>query len=118
MGTVLGRVGQVGCIISLFLFGLSSLITDVQGVKIQAVSMFNSTTLGIVFQAFILLLVIGGSMADVSTVFVFADFSNGIILLINITCLLILHKTLRATSKEYFDAKGDLDAIARAKVSK
>lgn len=118
MGTVLGGVGQVGCIISLFLFGLSSLITDVQGVKIQAVSMFNSTTLGIVFQAFILLLVIGGSMADVSTVFVFADFSNGIILLINITCLLILHKTLRATSKEYFDAKGDLDAIARAKVSK
>lgn len=113
MGMVLGRVGQVGCIISLFLFGLSSLITDVQGVKIQAISMFNSTKLGIVFQAVILLLVIGGSMADVSTVFVFADFSNGIILLVNITSLLILHKTLRATSKEYFDAKGDLEAIAR-----
>lgn len=114
IGTVLGKVGQIGCIISLFLFGLSSLITDVQGVKIQAISMFNSPKLGTAVQIVILLLVIGGSMADISTVFVFADFSNGIILLINITALLLLHKTLRATSKEWFDANGNLDVIKKA----
>lgn len=118
MGTVLGKVGQVGCIFSLFLFGLSSLITDVQGVKIQAMSMFGSRKMGTVFQIVILLLVIGGSLSDVSNVFVFADFSNGIILLINITALLLLHKTLRATSNEWFGTNGNLDAVNKEKAAR
>lgn len=112
-GSVLGKTGSVIAVISLFLFGLSSMITDAQGVKIQAISMFNSAKSGLAFQLAIIVLIIIGSMNDISTAFIFVDFSNGIILFINIIVLLLLHKVLRETTKEYFDNNGDLEVIAK-----
>ena len=104
IGTILG-------ILILFLFGLSSLITDAQGAKIQAVNMFNSPKIGTAFQMAIIVLVIFGSMTDISKTFLFVDFSNAIILLINVTSLLLLHRVLRKTTKEWFDSDGDLSKI-------
>lgn len=115
LGSVLGKFGSVMGIIALFLFAISSLITDTQGVKIQAISMYKSHKIGTLFQIAIILLIIVGSMNDISTAFVFVDFSNGIILFVNIIALVLLHKTLRATTKEWFDNNGDLEAISRSK---
>ncbi len=115
LGTLFGKFGSIIGVISLFLFGLSSLITDAQGVKIQAISMFNSPKVGTLFQIAIILIVIGGSMSDISTAFLFADFTNGIILVINVAALLMLHKTLRGVTKEWFGSNGDLEAINRTK---
>ncbi|MCD8362414.1 MAG: amino acid carrier protein [Lachnospiraceae bacterium] len=105
IGEVVGTPGQVLAIICLFLFGLSSLITDAEGVRLQAVSMFGSYGIGRGFQIVVLILVILGSLADISTVFVFADFANAIILVINIAAMLMLAKVLRKETQEYFRKK-------------
>lgn len=115
LGSVLGPVGRYGCVISLVLFGISSLISDLQGARIQAVAMFKSDVVGRVFQILILLLVVVGSFADISSAFMLADFGNGIILLLNVPALILLGKVLRKTTKEWFDNKGDLDAIRSGK---
>lgn len=110
-GNQIGHIGTILGILCLFLFGLSSLITDAQGAKIQAVNMFNSPKIGTAFQMAIIVLVIFGSMTDISKTFMFVDFSNAIILLINVSSLLLLHKVLRKTTKEWFDSDGDLSKI-------
>lgn len=115
LGTVLGPVGKYGCVISLVLFGISSLIADLQGARIQAVAMFKSDKLGRVFQILILALVIVGSFVDISKAFMLADFGNGIVLLLNIPALILLGKVLRKTTREWFNNKGDLEAIAKNK---
>lgn len=114
LGTVLGRAGTYGCIISLVLFGISSLISDLQGARIQAVAMFRSDLLGRVFQILIVVLVVIGSFVDISKAFMLADFGNGIVLLLNVPSLILLGKILRSTTKEWFDNGGDM-AIINAK---
>lgn len=107
----LGQVGGVIMVISLFLFGLSSLLTDAQGVRIQAISMFNSSKVGRLFQFAIIAFIIGGSVSDIESAFVFVDFSNGIILFINIISMIVLGKVLRKLTKEWFSNGGDLTKI-------
>lgn len=101
---VFGKTGSIVVIVSLFLFGLSSLLTDAQGVKIQAISMFNSPKLGSVFQVGIILLIIIGSMTDIKKAFLLVDFSNAIILFVNVISLILLGKTLRKLTREWFDS--------------
>lgn len=45
----------------------------------------------------------------------FADFGNGIVLLLNVPALILLGKVLRSVTKEWFDNKGDLKAIEEAR---
>ena len=115
LGSVLGGAGKIGCIISLALFGISSLITDLQGARIQAISMFKSDALGRVFQILIVIMVVIGTMTDISNVFVIADFGNAIVLLLNVPCMILLGKELKKLTREWFDNKGDLEAIARSR---
>ncbi len=118
LGSVLGDVGRIGCVICLVMFGLSSLISDLQGVLVQSVAMFDSRLVGRGFQALIIVAVIYGSFANISKAFMFADFGNGIVLLLNVPALILLGKTLRAVTKEWFDHKGDLKAIEEARKNK
>ena len=48
----------------------------------------------------------------------FADFGNGIVLLLNVPVLILLGKVLRSVTKEWFDNKGDLKAIEEARKNK
>ena len=59
-----------------------------------------------------------GSFANISKAFMFADFGNGIVLLLNVPALILLGKTLRSVTKEWFDHKGDLKAIEEARKNK
>lgn len=115
LGSVLGPIGQYGCAISLVLFGVSSLISCLEAAKVQAVSMFRSEKIGILFQWLIFALVIAGCLSNISSIFLFADLSNGFVLLINIGSLCLLGKTLRRLSREWFGNNGDLAAIARSR---
>lgn len=115
LSTVLGPVGRYGCVICLVLFGLSSLIADLQGARIQAVAMFRSDLVGRVFQILILALVVINSFRDISSAFMLADFGNGIVLLLNVPALILLGKVLRKTTREWFDNKGDLTLIGKDK---
>ena len=105
LGSVLGEVGRIGCVICLVMFGLSSLISDLQGVLVQSVAMFDSRLIGRGFQALIIVAVIYGSFANISKAFMFADFGNGIVLLLNVPALILL-------------GKGDLKAIEEARKNK
>lgn len=118
LGSVLGEVGRIGCVICLVMFGLSSLISDLQGVLVQSVAMFDSRLIGRGFQALIIVAVIYGSFANISKAFMFADFGNGIVLLLNVPALILLGKVLRSVTKEWFDNKGDLKAIEEARKNK
>ena len=111
-----GVVGQWICILCLFLFGLSSLVGIVQSVKISAVSSFNSPVLGTAFQILVLLLIIGGCLGNLSSIFVFADLASGIILLLNVPTMILLWKPLHRTTKEWFGNNGNLEAIARQRM--
>ena len=44
-----------------------------------------------------------------------ADFGNAVILFLNVPALILLGKTLHQTTREWFDNKGDLEAIKNAK---
>ena len=110
--------GRIGCVICLVMFGLSSLISDLQGVLVQSVAMFDSRLIGRGFQALIIVAVIYGSFANISKAFMFADFGNGIVLLLNVPALILLGKVLRSVTKEWFDNKGDLKAIEEARKNK
>lgn len=118
METVFGSIGHFGCVLSLVLFGLSSLITNTEGCGIQAESMFNSKLVGRLFQIFLLAVVVLGCLTDISKAFMLADFGNGICLLLNVPALILLGKGLRSLSREWFGNNGDLAAISRARNSK
>lgn len=115
LGSVLGPVGQYGCVVCLVLFGISSLISCLQGSRIQAIAMFKSDLVGRVFEILILILVVVGSFVDISSAFMLADFGNGIILVLNVPALICLGGVLRKTTREWFDNKGDLAAIEKNK---
>lgn len=118
LGSVLGVVGQYGCTISLVLFGLSSLVGVVETVKVQAISMFRKEKIGAMFQWLVFALVIAGCLSNISSIFLFVDFANGFVLLINIGSLCLLGKTLRRLSREWFGNNGDLAAIARSRAER
>lgn len=113
LGSTYGIIGQIGCIICLVLFGLSSLLTAFQAVMIQAVSMFSSKVIGHVFQAFIIAMIVLGCLTDINSVYLLADFGNGVVLFLNIPAIVLLGKTLRKKTKEWFDNDGDLEVIRK-----
>lgn len=88
----------------------------VQSVKISAVSSFNSPVLGTAFQILVLLLIIGGCLGNLSSIFVFADLASGIILLLNVPTMILLWKPLHRTTKEWFGNNGNLEAIAHQRM--
>lgn len=110
-GSLLGTTGQVLCVVALVLFGITSLITDLQGARLQTIAMFDSDKLGRIFQILVVIMVIVGSMTDISKTFVIADFGNAIVLLLNIPTMIFLGKKLRMVTDEWFNNKGDLSVI-------
>ena len=109
--SLMGGPGQVLCIVALVLFGITSLITDLQGARLQTIAMFDNDKLGRVFQILVVIMVIIGSMTDISKTFVIADFGNAIVLILNVPTMIILGKKLRAVTDEWFGNKGDLEKI-------
>lgn len=101
--SVFGPFGRYLCVIGLFLFGLSSLITDLEGVKLYSDNMFNSAAVGYTFQGLIVVMVIIGTYVDISKAFMLADFTNGLVLVINMICIFALGKKLSALTSEWFD---------------
>lgn len=117
LASVLGPVGLYGTVISLGLFGLSSLITDLEGAGLNATAMFGSVKIGRFFQALVIAMVVLGTFVDISSAFVLADFGNAIILFVNIPCMILLGKELRKYTNEWFDNDGDLEKIAKLRGS-
>ena len=103
LASVFGPFGRYLCVIGLFLFGLSSLITDLEGVKLYSDNMFKSGIVGYCFQGLIIVMVIIGTFVDISKAFMLADFTNGVVLVINMICIFALGKKLRALTSEWFD---------------
>lgn len=110
-GSVFGGAGQVLCIVALVLFGITSLITDLQGARLQTIAMFDSDFLGRIFQILVVIMVVVGSMIDISKTFVIADFGNAIVLILNVPSMIFLGKKLRIVTDEWFKNKGDLNVI-------
>ena len=48
-------------------------------------------------------MVIIGTFVDISKAFMLADFTNGVVLVINMICIFALGKKLRALTSEWFD---------------
>ncbi len=117
MSSVLGVVGQYGCILALVLFGLSSLIGLVDAVRIQAVTMFHNAVVGRAFQVLFILCIVGGCLLDMGTVLLMADTANAIILFITMICLFLLGGQIRKLTKEWFGNNGDMQAIEAARES-
>ena len=111
MSSVIGVVGQYGCILALVLFGLSSLIGIVDAIRVQAVTMFHNAVVGRAFQVLFILFVVGGCLLGMGTVLLIADTLNAIILFITMVCLILMGGQIRKLTREWFDNKGDLAAI-------
>ena len=107
LATVFGPFGRYLCVIGLFFFGLSSLITDLEGVKLYSDNMFKHGIIGYGFQVLIIVMVIIGTFIDISDAFMLVDFTNGIVLVINMVCIFALGKKLRSLTAEWFDNPSD-----------
>lgn len=119
LSTVFGSFGKIACVAALVMFGLSSLITDLEGCKLTSDNMFDTFTVGYVFQDLIVVMVILGTFIDTSKAFVFADTTNGIILFINIICILALSKKLaQLTNEWFFDPSAELKRFQKQKKAK
>lgn len=103
LASVFGQGGRYLCVLGLFLFGLSSLITDLEGVKLYSDNMFKSDVVGYCFQGLIVAMVIFGTFVDISKAFMLADFTNAVVLIINMICIFALGKKLRTLTVEWFD---------------
>lgn len=106
VASVLGPAGRVLAIFCLVMFGFSSLIVDVEGVKIQAISMFKNLTIGNATVFLVLAVVVAACLADINSVFVFADFTNALILFLNVPAVIALYKPLKMLTHEWFDTDG------------
>lgn len=113
VASVLGPMGRVFCIVCLALFGLSSLIVDIEGEKIQAISMFKSIRFANFCVVVVLVMIALACLADVDQIFVFADFTNALLILINVPCVILLHKTLRKATDEWFGTDGHPERLKR-----
>lgn len=111
MSSVLGEFGRYICVICLILFALSSILTDITGLRIQAVSMFNNRTLGIAMQIVAVFLIVAGASSDIQKVFLFADFGNGFVVVLNIIAMILLGGQVRKLTKEWFDHRGNMEEI-------
>ena len=107
----LGNVGHIVCVVSLVLFALSSLIAIVEASKVQAVNIFGNKVASSIMVVVVFLLVVGGSIGNLTSIFGFSDLASGLIIFINVPSLIFLGKELRKLTKEWFDNDGDLNRI-------
>lgn len=101
LATVLGGFGKFGCVLSLVLFALSSLMAVACTVPSQALEIFDSPSLMKFMQILFLVSVTAGCLADVSSTFIMADLGNGIVLCLNMICMIALGKVLRSDTRNY-----------------
>ncbi|WP_251444736.1 alanine/glycine:cation symporter family protein [Vermiculatibacterium agrestimuris] len=111
-GSVLGTAGRYLCLFCLVLFAISSIISNAQGLRIQATAATNSKVFVNILLVFFILMVVAGCMSSMTDIFVLTDFGNGLVIFLNVPSLILLGGELRKLTKEWFDHKGDLDAIA------
>ena len=57
-------------------------------------------------------MVVAGCMSSMTDIFVLTEFGNGLVIFLNVPSLILLGGELRKLTREWFDHKGDLDAIA------
>ena len=69
--------------------------------------MFKHGIIGYGFQVLIIVMVIIGTFIDISDAFMLVDFTNGIVLVINMVCIFALGKKLRSLTAEWFDNPSD-----------
>ena len=102
----LGSVGRWGSIVAVVLFALSSIIGIGETVKIQSLEIFGSKIVSWISQAVFVAVIAAGCIAHIQSAFVFADLGIGIILTLNVLSIILLGKTLRALTREWFDSDG------------
>ena len=109
--SVLGYAGHLLCVFSLLLFALSSIISNSQGLRIQATAATGSKVFVNTLLVFFVLMVVLGSLNSMASIFVLTDFGNGLVIFLNVPSLILLGGELRRLTKEWFGHKGDLAAI-------
>ena len=104
--SVLGSVGRWGYIVAVVLFALSSIIGIGETVKIQSLEIFGSKIVSWISQAVFVAVIAAGCIVHIQSAFVFADLGIGIILTLNVLSIILLGKTLRALTREWFNSDG------------
>ena len=64
------------------------------------------------------IMIIGGCLTDMASVFVLTDFGNGIVIFLNVPSLILLSGELRRLTREWFGNNGDLKAIEAQRAAK
>ncbi len=113
--SVFGIAGRYLCLFCLVLFAVSSIISNSQGLRIQATAATNSKGFVNVLLVFFILMVVAGSMNSMTDIFVLTDFGNGLVIFLNVPSLILLSGELRGLTREWFDHRGDLNAIMAAR---
>ena len=115
--SVLGSAGRYLCLFCLTLFAISSIISNSQGLRIQATAATNSRLAVNVLLVIFVIMIIGGCLTDMASVFVLTDFGNGIVIFLNVPSLILLSGELRRLTREWFGNNGDLKAIEAQRAS-
>lgn len=114
--SVLGTSGRYLCLFCLTLFAVSSIISNSQGLRIQATAATNNLFVVNTLLVIFVIMIIGGCVTDMASVFVLTDFGNGIVIFLNVPSLILLGGELRRLTKEWFGNNGDLRAIEAQRV--
>ena len=94
------------------LFAISSIISNSQGLRIQATAATGSKVFVNALLVFFVVMVVAGTLNSMAEIFVLTDFGNGLVIFLNVPSLILLGGELRRLTKEWFGNKGDLKAIA------
>ena len=113
--SVLGSAGRYLCLFCLVLFAISSIISNSQGLRIQATAATGSKVFVNALLVFFVVMVVAGTLNSMAEIFVLTDFGNGLVIFLNVPSLILLGGELRRLTKEWFGNKGDLKAIAEAR---
>lgn len=113
--SVLGSAGRYLCLFCLVLFAISSIISNSQGLRIQATAATGSKVFVNALLTFFVVMVVAGCLNSMAEIFVLTDFGNGLVIFLNVPTLILLGGELRKLTREWFGNKGDLKAIAAAR---
>lgn len=113
--SMLGSAGRYLCLFCLVLFAISSIISNSQGLRIQATAATGSKVFVNALLTFFVVMVVAGCLNSMAEIFVLTDFGNGLVIFLNVPTLILLSGELRRLTKEWFGNKGDLKAIAAAR---
>ncbi|NMW84401.1 sodium:alanine symporter family protein [Peptoniphilus sp. AGMB00490] len=98
----LGTFGTILITVAIVLFAFSTVLSFAFFIENQTTSLFGKKAGKIVQLVFFLFMGIGG-VFGVTKLMQIADFGNAFIILINMTAILILGKTIGKETKEFFD---------------